>query len=71
MNGIQADLSDDAEVIKVNLATRLGQDIAKRYEIRGAPTIIVVSPTGDAVYRHEGLPNRDAVVQEVRATLPG
>lgn len=70
MNGIKSDLADEAEVIKVNLVTTIGRQLATRFEIRGAPTTLVVSPNGDIVYRHEGLPNRDAIVQEVKATLP-
>ena len=70
MNGIESDLAGQADVIRLNLLTKLGQALASRFEVRGAPATLVVSPGGDVTSRHEGLPNRIAVVQATRATLP-
>jgi thiol-disulfide isomerase/thioredoxin len=65
VNGIENDLKGKADVIHLNMLSRLGREIAGRYEVKGAPTTIILNNTGDVVYQHAGLPNRKTVVGQV------
>ena len=65
VNGIENDLKGQADVIRLNMLSRLGREIAGRYEVKGAPTTIILNNTGDVVYQHAGLPNRKTVVDQV------
>ena len=62
VNGIEQDLGENAEVIRINMLTSLGQQLSKRFEVVAVPTTVVLSGTGDIVYQHSGIPNRETVV---------
>ena len=65
VNGIENDLKGKADVVRLNMLSRLGREIAARYEVKGAPTTVVLNNAGDVVYQHAGMPNRKTVVGRV------
>ena len=66
VDGIEKDLRGKAKVIRVNLTSKIGREIAARYDVRSIPTLLVVN--GDEVtYRHQGVPRRGHVVEQVTA----
>jgi thiol-disulfide isomerase/thioredoxin len=66
VDGIEKDLQGKAKVIRVNLLSKIGKEIAERYDVRSIPTLLIVK--GDAVtYRHKGVPRRGHVVEQVSA----
>ena len=62
MNGIEKELDGIADVIRVNLNTQLGKEIGKRFEVTSAKTTIVLGASGEAVYRHVGMPDRKKII---------
>lgn len=62
VNGIEKDLEGKAEVVRLNLLSREGREIARRYEVMGAPTLLVLDARGKVVYGKQGIPDRKAVV---------
>ena len=66
MNGIEKDLRGKAEVLRLNILTRPGKEVARRYEVKGIPTTVVVDGAGKVIYRQAGLPDRGAIVGLVK-----
>lgn len=67
MNGIEKDLKGKSEVIRINRLSRVGAELAARYDVTAVPTTIVVNGDGELVYRHSGIPNRKKVVAAASA----
>lgn len=65
MNGIENELDGVAEVIRVDLWSQLGKQIAKRFDVTSAGTTLVLNGNGQEVYRHEGFPNRKKIIELV------
>lgn len=54
-----------ADVIRIDLASRMGREIGSRYSVTAVPTTVVVNAGGEVIYQHAGIPDRTAVVQAV------
>lgn len=66
MNGIEDELQGLAEVVRVNLHTPVGREIARRYDVKSAKTTIVLDANGAEIYRHYGRPQRQKIIDLVR-----
>jgi thioredoxin-related protein len=67
VNGIEKDLKGRAEVVRLNLLSHVGREVAATYGVTAAPTTIVFDGAGNAAYRAEGLPSRKAIVERAAA----
>jgi hypothetical protein len=67
VNGIEKDLKGTAEVIRLNMLSGIGREAASRYGVPAVPTLVVLGPGGEVVYRHTGTPDRREVVERVNA----
>jgi thiol-disulfide isomerase/thioredoxin len=64
---LEQELSGKAELVRINLMSQMGIDLARRYGIRGTPTLLVFDGAGSVVYTEVGIPNQGAVVAAVSA----
>lgn len=69
MNGIEQDIQERAEVIRINRLSPLGRELAKRYDVGSATTILVLDGTGQVVYRNAVFPDRKKVVAAIDAAI--
>lgn len=60
-------MQDRAELIRVNVATPTGLEVAQTYGVRATPTLLVFDGQGNVTYSHIGVPNAGAVAQAVEA----
>ena len=67
VDGIERDLKGKAEVVRLNLMTRVGREAASRYGVPAVPTILVLDADSSVIYRHTGMPNRREVVAQISA----
>ncbi len=67
VDGIERDLKGKAEVVRLNLMTRVGREAASRYGVPAVPTILVLDADTDVIYRHTGMPNRREIVAQTSA----
>jgi hypothetical protein len=67
VNGIEKDLTGRARVVRLNILSRLGGEVAASCGVRAVPTTIVLDGAGNVTYRQEGLPSRKKVVEAVVA----
>ena len=51
------------------LLSGLGMEAARRYGVRGVPTVIVFDGEGNVVDQKAGIPNRQEVVERVNRLL--
>lgn len=69
VDGIEKDLDGRARVVRVSLLSGLGMEAARRYGVRGVPTVIVFDGEGNVVDQKAGIPNRQEIVERVNRLL--
>jgi hypothetical protein len=65
VNGIEKDLQGQAKVVRVNLLSKLGRELARAYGVTAIPAMIVFDGGGRVRFSHHGIPNRHQIVNEV------
>ena len=65
VNGIEKDLQGRARVVRVNLLSKLGRELARAYGVTAIPAMIIFDGGGRVQFSHHGVPNRQRVVNEV------
>ena len=66
---MEAQLADKAQVIRIDVWSRLGRQVAARYGVRGMPTFVVVDREGQPVYGQYGIPFPGQIVEQVDTLL--
>lgn len=69
VDGIETKLAGKAKVVRLDVLSRVGQQAARRYGVRGVPSLVVVDGQGQAVYGQVGLPRSGQVIEQVDAVL--
>jgi thioredoxin-related protein len=65
VDGIEKDLEGEARVIRLSVTSKLGGELARRYGVRGVPTVVVLDGNGEVVAHSVGMPNRAGIVAQV------
>ena len=66
VDGLEKALQGQAPVLRLDVMSQLGREIAIRYQIRGVPTFLVFDGKGNVVYQQVGPSNRGAIIQVVQ-----
>ncbi len=69
MDRIETRLDGKAEVLRLNILSEVGRNVALKYGVRAVPTLIVVDGGGELIYGEYGLPQSDVITNEVEALL--
>ena len=67
VDGIERDLKGRAQVIRLSVISEVGSQVARRYGVRGVPTLILLDAEGNLVDQIIGVPSRDGIVDRVNA----
>ena len=60
---LESDLQGKADVIRVDIRSSLGSDIAQQFQIDSVPTLAIFDESGIERWRQEGaLPDRTAIM---------
>ena len=62
VDGIEKDLKGKAEVVRLNMMSKVGREVASRYGVPAVPTILVLDAGSQVIYRHTGMPDRREIV---------
>ena len=62
MNGLEKKLEGDVEVVRVDLNSETGQEIARHYDVTSSATTILLDGSGTVIYNHKGLPERKKIL---------
>lgn len=65
VDGLERDLGDSAKVIRLDVFTGLGQQMAARYGVRGVPTFVVLDGEGNVHEVSGGIPDVGALAAAV------
>jgi hypothetical protein len=65
VDGIEKDLNGKAEVVRLNMLSKVGRELASRYRVPAVPTLLVLNSDSKVIYRHTGMPDRGEVVEQV------
>jgi thioredoxin-related protein len=66
VDGIEKDLEGTAQVIRLSVTSDVGSQMARRYGVRGVPTIVVLDGDGQVIAQSVGLPDRADLVAQVK-----
>lgn len=66
MDGIERALPD-VRLVRLSTGSGVGLEVARRYGVRGLPTLIVFDGSGQPVLTQVGRVRREGVVEAVRA----
>jgi thiol-disulfide isomerase/thioredoxin len=64
---MERDLSDQASVLRLNVRTSPGDQLAYRWQVTGVPTFFVFDGQGESVYRRAGAPDVAAITEVVES----
>ena len=62
MDGLERDLADKADVVRLDTTDKLGLQIARRYSVSGLPTLLVFDGDGSLVHRESGPPSKSRIM---------
>ena len=71
MDGIEQDLGDRARVVRLSVLSGAGSQAARRYGVRGVPSLLIFDGEGRLVEQSVGMPDRKGVVEQVDRLLEG
>jgi hypothetical protein len=69
VDGIEKDLQDRVEVIKLDVWSEIGRQAAQRYNVRGLPTVLVLDGAGEVQDVQVGVPDRKHTVETASKLL--
>lgn len=61
MDGIEADLRGSVEVIRLDILSEFGRQIAGQYRVSAVPALVIVDGQGRVAQQSAGIPNREAI----------
>jgi len=65
VDGIEKDLQGRAKVVRLSVVSGVGSQAARRYGVRGVPTLVIFDGTGQMVQQIVGIPDRKSTVAQV------
>ena len=69
VDGIEKDLEGRATIVRLGVTSELGLQAARRYGVRGVPTVVIFDAEGEIVDQSIGIPDRGNVVAQVEGLL--
>jgi len=67
VDGLERELGDRAQVLRLSVMDDVGGELAKRYGVRGVPTFVLLDGVGEVVLKQTGMPDRDEIEATVAA----
>lgn len=69
MDGIEADLQGQVDVVRLDILSDFGRDIAGGFGVRAVPALIIVDGEGQVIQQTSGIPSRKAITQAAQALI--
>jgi thioredoxin-related protein len=61
VDGIERDVEDKAQVLRLSVTDKVGRQLAMRYGVRGVPTRVLLDGNGNVVLTQAGPPQREEI----------
>jgi thioredoxin-related protein len=65
VDGLERDLGERAQVLRLSVSDRISAELAGRYGVRGVPTFILLDGDGEPVLVQVGIPKSGEIVKAV------
>ena len=69
VDGLEREVGERAQVLRLSVTDRVGEELAIRYGVRGIPTLVLLDGAGRVMLTQAGIPNREEVVATVVGLL--
>ena len=70
MDRLEQTLDGIAEVIRLNVKEEVGKEIWDRFQLQVVPSVIVLTGTGQEIWRQQGVsPDRQRIVESVQSSV--
>ena len=61
MDGLERELGDRAQVLRLSVSDDVGREVAMRYRVRAVPTFVLLDGAGEVVLTQAGMPDREGI----------
>jgi thioredoxin-related protein len=58
---LERELEGKARMVRLGVFDQVGQEMARRYDVRGVPTFLIFDGQGNLIGREVGMPDRDKI----------
>jgi hypothetical protein len=69
VNGIETQVGDRLEIIRLDLLSAIGRQAAREYDVRMVPATLLFDGMGELIDRQVGKPEADKVIAVVNRSL--
>jgi len=66
VDGLERDLAGQARVVRLNVTTGVGRELAGQWGVRGLPTLFVFDQHGEPILRQVGRIDRQGVLNALQ-----
>jgi len=67
VDGLERELEGQAQVVRLDVLTKLGRKVAQSHDVRSVPTFLIFDGQGNLIDRQVGFPDRG----RIRALVTG
>jgi len=61
VDGLEQELKGRVRVVRLSVFGGVGQEVARRYDVRGVPTFLIFDGQGELIGREVGLPDKGKI----------
>jgi thioredoxin-related protein len=65
VHGLERELGDRVQVLRLDVLSSVGRSAAKKYAVRAVPTFVLFDRGGEMVYYQAGFPGKAVIRQEI------
>ena len=69
MNGIEAQLGGEVEIIRLDLMGRVGRQAAHEYGVRMVPATLIFDGKGELIERKVGMPEENKIIEAMAGMI--
>ncbi|MBN1317355.1 MAG: thioredoxin family protein [Anaerolineales bacterium] len=65
VDGIEKEITDKGQVLRIDVKSELGQQLVRRYQVIGVPTVLVLDGKGEITLYQSGPPGKEKILDAV------
>jgi len=65
VDGIEKEIGENGQVLRIDVKSSLGKQLARRYQVSAVPTIVILDGKGETLLYQSGPPDKDKIVNTV------
>ena len=69
MNGIEEQVGNQVEIIRLDLLSAIGRQAARQYGVHMVPATLLFDGQGEIVERQTGMPEAGRVIEIIKLTM--